>query len=248
MKLLEFPHSHYCEKARWALDYKGIPFEPVAILPGFHFIRLRHYPESFLPLLLHQGGGVQGSGQIISYLDEQYAENPLTPSDAEEKRACLELECTLDRDLGENIRRILYHRLLAYPAFIRYHFTHCMPAYKQWLFRLTYPILRYKIRQTYLISEQSVKQAEVVFERTLGILAQRLENSNYMIGDRFTRADVTAASMLAFVAMPAEHPFPWIKIPDPEIQALYAAYHHHPVIEWTRKIYRLHRPVSASKI
>ena len=35
MKLLEFPHSHYCEKARWALDYKGIPFEAMAFSLDF---------------------------------------------------------------------------------------------------------------------------------------------------------------------------------------------------------------------
>ena len=38
MKLLVFPHSHFCEKARWALDFKGIPFEPVAVMPGLHLL------------------------------------------------------------------------------------------------------------------------------------------------------------------------------------------------------------------
>lgn len=32
MKLLEFPHSHYCEKARWALDFKNISYQRVALI------------------------------------------------------------------------------------------------------------------------------------------------------------------------------------------------------------------------
>ncbi|MHB8744867.1 MAG: glutathione S-transferase N-terminal domain-containing protein, partial [Sulfuricaulis sp.] len=60
--LLEFPHSHFCEKARWALDYKGIPFEAVAILPGFHRITVRKYArDSSVPVLLTDAGAVQGA-------------------------------------------------------------------------------------------------------------------------------------------------------------------------------------------
>ena len=53
MKLLEFPHSHYCEKARWALDFKGIPFEAVAVMPGLHMLTIRLYaPDTAVPVLL----------------------------------------------------------------------------------------------------------------------------------------------------------------------------------------------------
>lgn len=36
MKLYQFTFSHYCEKARWALEYKGIAYQPVNLLPGSH--------------------------------------------------------------------------------------------------------------------------------------------------------------------------------------------------------------------
>src|SRR5882762_1573570 len=35
-KLYDFRSSHYSEKARWALDFKGIPYAPRHLLPGFH--------------------------------------------------------------------------------------------------------------------------------------------------------------------------------------------------------------------
>jgi glutathione S-transferase len=32
--LYQFQFSHYCEKARWALDYKGLAYAPKNLLPG----------------------------------------------------------------------------------------------------------------------------------------------------------------------------------------------------------------------
>ena len=81
MKLLEFPHSHYCEKARWALDYKGIPFQPVPLLPGFHVITVRRYaPDTSVPVFLSDERVVQGSSEIIDYLENKYPSRPLTPA------------------------------------------------------------------------------------------------------------------------------------------------------------------------
>lgn len=65
MKLLEFPHSHYCEKARWALDYKGIAFQAVAIMPGLHMISVGKYaPDTSVPVLLDNSEVVQGSSEV----------------------------------------------------------------------------------------------------------------------------------------------------------------------------------------
>ena len=80
MKLLVFPYSHYCEKARWALDYKDIPFQAVAIMLGWHVITLRKYaPDTSVPVLLSDNEVVQGSSEIIDYLERKYPSHPLTP-------------------------------------------------------------------------------------------------------------------------------------------------------------------------
>ena len=69
MKLLVFPHSHYCEKARWALDYKGLPFQLVPLMPGFHIITVRkHVSQTSVPVLLTDTDAIQGSNEIINYL------------------------------------------------------------------------------------------------------------------------------------------------------------------------------------
>ncbi len=242
MKLLEFPHSHYCEKARWALDYKGIPFQPVPILPGFHIITVRRYaPDTSVPVLLSDDRVVQGSSEIIDYLEKNYPSRPLTPGDRDQRQACLEIEHAMDARLGESIRCILYDRLLAYPDFIRYCFTHPMPELKQFIFSLVYPVLRYRIHRTYVGSVAQVEQARRDLDAAMGEMAKRLEGQQYLVGAEFSRADLSVASMLSLLVMPPEHPFPWQDIPDPQTRAIYDQYRDHPVAEWVRKMYREHR-------
>jgi len=242
MTLLEFPHSHYCEKVRWALDYKGIPFKAVAILPGLHMITVRKYaPDTSVPVLLSDNAVVQGSSDIIDYLEQTYPSHALTPADEGQRQACLEIEYAMDKRLGENIRRVLYDGLLAYPEFIRHCFTHPMPGVKRLLFRIFYPLLRYKIDQTYVISAAKVEQARREFDVAMSEIEQTLKQGHYLVGERFTRADLSVASMLSLLVMPAEHPFPWREIPDPTTRTFLDAYRDHPVSGWVRKMYRDHR-------
>ena len=242
MKLLEFPHSHYCEKARWALDYKSIAFQPVAIMPGFHVITVRKYaPDTSVPVLLDQANVIQGSGEIIDYLDQHYPDHLLTPDNDTQRRDSLEIEHAMDRKLGENLRKILYNDLLAYPDFIRYCFTHPMPRIKQFVFSLIYPVLRRKIYDTYVVSDARVLRAKREFRHAMDELATRLNQQQYLVGEQFSRADLSVASMLCWLVMPAEHPFPWRAIPDANARAFYDEYQQHPVCEWVSTLYRHHR-------
>ena len=246
MKLLEFPHSHYCEKARWALDHKGVAFKSVVIMPGLHMITVRRFaPGTSVPVLLNGDEVVQGSSEIIHYLEQKYPARSLTPADETERRECLEIEHSMDKKLGVNIRRILYQGLLAHPDFVRYCFTYPMPWMKQLVFRLFYPILRSKIHQTYVISEARVEQARREFAAAMDEIGRKLEQKRYLVGEKFSRADMSVAAMLSFLAMPPEHPFPWIEIPDPKTRSFYAEYRDHPVTVWVRKIYQDHRVQAA---
>lgn len=242
MKILEFPHSHYCEKARWALDYKGIPFQAVAIMPGFHIITVRRYgPNTSVPVLLDNKNAIQGSNEILDYIEKAYPSQPLIPKNAQEKQACLAIERSMDEKLGENIRCILYASLLAYPDFIRHCFIHPMPQLKQHIFKILYPVLRKKIYQSYVISTEKVEQAKREFDVAMSEIEKQLINQQYLVGEQFTRADLSVASMLSLLVMPPEHPFPWQDIPCPQAKSFLNDYKEHPVFEWVSKIYRDHR-------
>ena len=242
MKLLEFPHSHYCEKARWALDFKRIPFERAALLPGFHMRTVRrHAPKTSVPVLLCESEVVQGSSEIIDYLDEHFPEFRLTPQSPEIREECSQFEAELGSKFGEPIRTILYDRLLAYPDYIRFCFTHPMPPLKRFLFRLYYPMLRKLMHQAYVESEQRVAGAKETFFASLDEMEAKISEDGYLFEERFTRADLSACAMLALLVLPSQFPVSWPEMPDDEIQKLHNDYRNHPVCIWVRRMYELYR-------
>ncbi len=242
MQLLEFPHSHYCEKARWALDFKQIPYRRVALLPGFHLQTVRrHAPRTSVPVLLTDTAAVQGSSEIIDYLDQHYPESQLTPREPDNQLLCAELEQKLDKKLGGPIRTILYDRLLVYPDFIRYCFTHTLSLPKQVIFRLYYPFLRRLMHHVYVQSDQKVAAAKEMFSDALYEMEARIGADRYLFEGRFTRADLSVCSMLSLLILPPQFPMTWPEIPDPAIQALQDYCRNHPVGLWVRLMYELHR-------
>ena len=92
-----------------------------------------------------------------------------------------------------------------------------------------------------MVSAAKVEEAKCEFGVAMEELEEKLKGRQYLVGDRFSRADLSVASMLSLLVMPAEHPFPWRAIPDRQTRIFYDEYHHHPVSEWVRKMYRDHR-------
>jgi len=97
-----------------------------------------------------------------------------------------------------------------------------------------------------VISDAEVEKAKSEFNTSMDTLAEMLTGKDYLFGDRFSRADLTVSSMLSFLVMPEQHPFPWPDIPDLEIRTIQNSYSDHPVCLWVRKMYETHRLVESS--
>ena len=96
--LYQFPISHFCEKVRWALDYKEIPYQAKNLLPGLHVKTMTKLAKrSSVPVLDHEGTAIQNSADIIDYLEQQFPHNPLMPNDPEVYVSYTQL-CALDSD------------------------------------------------------------------------------------------------------------------------------------------------------
>ena len=76
-KLIVFGLSHFCEKARWALDWHGIAYSEISWALGLHRVLLKRYGANgtTLPILLHDQTIVQGSSAIIDWAESR-AKNP----------------------------------------------------------------------------------------------------------------------------------------------------------------------------
>src|SRR4051812_13009382 len=110
--------SHYNEKARWALDYKGIPHVRRAPLPGLHgpvAMAVSRSAHRKLPVLVLDGRRVADSTAIIAALEEYRPEPPLYPADPADRRRALEIEDYYDETLAPAIRRLNFHHSLDDP-------------------------------------------------------------------------------------------------------------------------------------
>ena len=84
--------SHYNEKARWALDYKGIAHVRRAVTPALQELTARRLRAGrTVPVLEMNGRAIGDSTKIIEEIERRWPEPPLYPADPEERSRALEL-------------------------------------------------------------------------------------------------------------------------------------------------------------
>jgi len=236
--------SHYNEKARWALDFKRIPHVRRALLPGPHLLvarRLTRGAVQTTPVLTLDGRSIGDSTAIIAALEERWPQPPLYPDDRAERRRALELEEYFDEELGPHLRRALYHELLGQPELLVPLMVRGQRRSVQLMFRLLFPILAGAIRQRFRVSEAAALRSR---ERAVGAM-ERIERElgpgGYLVGERFTVADLTAASLLYPVVRPPEFPYPTVSSPPGEAGEFLQALARRPAGRWVSEMYARHR-------
>jgi len=110
--------SHYNEKARWALDYKGVahrrrsPLPLVGTLPTAWVLTR----GTTFPVLRLEGRSIGDSTQIIAALEKRFPEPPLYPSDPDGLARALELEDFFDEQLAPHLRLLVWHETSKQPG------------------------------------------------------------------------------------------------------------------------------------
>jgi glutathione S-transferase len=217
LKLYQFPLSHFCEKARWALDYKGLEYRTRNLLPGLHVKTIKKLAnDSSVPVIDHDGRIVQGAGKIISYLDEQFPQKKLTPVNPGERQAAQEWERYLDMEGGVHLRRYMYHVLLQHPRLVIGFFATGGPFWAKPFLWLVFPTLAKRMRRYMDINESSAAKSKKHVEAALRRVSDTLSKQRYLVGNSFTRADLTAAALLAPLFMPPQYGLRWPEeLPEP---------------------------------
>src|SRR5512133_2030029 len=68
IRLYVLPPSHYCERARWALDHMGLGYTEGRWVVGVHAVRARRIAKgTTIPILLAGSDVIQGSGLILDW-------------------------------------------------------------------------------------------------------------------------------------------------------------------------------------
>ena len=238
--LYQFPISHYCEKIRWALDYKNISYQIKNLLPGLYISKTRKIaPDTCVPILVHDDRVIQGSDSIITYLDETFAEQSLTPATDQLKNEALEWEQYVDREVGIHVRRCCYHVLLEHPDIVIPFFTYQGPWYGGLYIRFAYPKLKKAMRKYLNINEESEQRSRDRLGNAIDKLYGHLQQNAFLVGDQFSRADLSAASLLAPLCMPEKYGLNWPDQLPPEFETLVNGFQ--PKINWVDEIYDKYR-------
>jgi glutathione S-transferase len=247
LELLQFRYSPYNEKVRWALDLKRVPHRRTSLLPGPHMGRVRKLTgRTQTPVLVPDGAAaIDESARILDWLDAQYPTPRLTHEDpalAAEER---EIEHRFDTDIAPRGRRAVLAALLRTPRYFARVFGDGQGTLAQWGYAAVVPLAAPLVRKgNGITGPASIDDGIAAFVEGLDFVAARAKRSGYLVGDRFGRADLAVASVLAVCvdppASPMARPLPHAA-PFDEFLGRFAT---HPAAEWVREIYRRHRQAS----
>ncbi|MCK7542708.1 glutathione S-transferase family protein [Marinobacter bryozoorum] len=214
LKLYQFAISHYSEKVRWALDYKGIAYEPEFLLPGMHgktVCGLTGQGKTSVPVLVDSGMAIQGSNKILDHLDSAFPDKPLLPQDTNGQAAARAWEERLDDEAGPAVRTFAYHHLLQRPKVVAPLLTAKTAFWNQYLLRLGFSRVDEAMREMMNINEKTAARAQATIENLLEEINGIYRDGQYLAGASFSRADITAGALFAPLFMPPEYPVPWPK-------------------------------------
>lgn len=193
--LHQFEISPFCDKIRRMLHWKGLEYE-VKEYPLISGKKIRAiYPAGKLPCLEHDGKFIGDSTDIAHYLEETFPQKPLLPEDpaqaalahimedwADESLYFCEmyLRFSLPENAGRNLPRMLQND-------------------KPFLRKILPKLIPGGLRK--LLANQGIgrKKKEHVLkdiDRHLDAVEKRLQNSDWLIGDAMSLADISVYSMV----------------------------------------------------
>ncbi|MDP4890786.1 MAG: glutathione S-transferase [Porticoccaceae bacterium] len=243
--LYVFGISHYCEKARWALDYLGIDYKLHFLAAGLHgrAVRKLGAPRSSLPVLATGNEVIQGSAAIIDWAEAYKAAHTAqsvsleSPDNQDEVK---QIEKRLDDVLGVHVRRYYYSEALVfYPAQVRAIFTSDLAGFPKVFTLVAWPLIRRLMMKGMDLGAAQHLQSRERVAKELEWLDGLLADKQYLVGDRLSRADLTAASLLAPLVSPAQHP-KCIQLP-PKLSADSELWRQRRSMQWTADLYGKYR-------
>jgi glutathione S-transferase len=214
--LITIPISHFCEKARWALDRADINYQEHAHLQVIHWIPVaRAGGKKTAPVLAWGDRVFTDSADIV---EEASAKAPpdrrLFPDDAAAADEVRALQRDFDARLGPEGRRWMYYNLRGRRDIAITYGCTGVPAWQRRALPFAYPVASRIIDRYLDVTPATAAQSEAEVRAIFDGIAEHLGDGRpYLCGESFSAADLTFASLAAAVLMPPEYGVP---LPQPE--------------------------------
>ncbi len=212
-RLLTIPISHFCEKARWALERAGIEYEEEPHVQLVHrLVALRTGAGRRVPILITEEGPLAESAAIVRWADRALpCERRLVWPEAEREIGALERG--FDGVLGPEGRRWMYASLLDTDIPFRFG-VDTLPGWERRLLPLGRPIFRLYAARVLDAAPAQAAAALTSVERSFDEVEARIADGRpYLLGERFSAADLAFAALTAAVLMPERY---GAVLPQPE--------------------------------
>lgn len=235
--------SHYCEKARWALEHCGIEYQVNLLSPIAHARKAKQIgaKRSSLPILQTASQVIQGSAPIIEWANAQAHQNKnqgllITPESSE-------IETRLDKILGFHVRRWFYSEaLLDCPETVEPVFAEGAGFFGRTTLKLAWPkVVATMIKLMDLGTDQEAESRAIVSAELDWLDSLIADNRKYLVDNTLSNADIAAASLIAPMLGPDKHPATHIVKLPPRVEATAAEWNDRPFANWVMQLYQTHR-------
>lgn len=214
--LITMPHSHYSEKARWALDWLGMAYREVRHAPLLHMLATVPRGGRSVPVLVHGAEHFVDSSAILMHADAACGGDRLYPRDESMRREVELLEEQFDEQLGPHVRRWAYAQMLPHRHLLRMMMSSGVSRLESRLLPLLLPLVRRLVRSSLRITPESAQRSLEQVRRNFREVDVRLgDGRRFLVGDRFSAADLSFAALAAPVLLP-----PGCRAAYPELDAL----------------------------
>lgn len=196
-RFVTIPFSHFCEKARWALDHAEIPYVEEPHVPMLAWAAaIAASGQRQVPVLAPDDAkAIPGSTAILRWADARRpgGREALWPEDLDGVLAPYVAE--LDRALGPAARRAAYYHLLQDAAAVRELFVASARGWERRIAGAAHAAIAGGIRRGLKIDDTGYARSIAALERVFADADARLERTPYLAGERFSAADVAFASL-----------------------------------------------------
>jgi glutathione S-transferase len=211
LELYQFEMSHYVEKVRLILDYKGLAYRKIEVTPGIGQLDLMKMSgQRQVPVLKDGNEVIADSTAIAEYLEKTYPDKPIIPTDPKQRGLCLMMEQWADESIGLNARKAMIGAMNQNQSFRTAFLPNSTPDIVKTLIGSVPGELLGVLGTGIGLGSDTIKTATDALKRDLASLCFILLEQPYLITDHPTLADFAVAGMTMYVKFPDG---PYLDIP-----------------------------------